>query len=181
MSNLINYNLLKDQMKTGDGLGFQNVGIIPSIIKWKTKDDGPIPLSHWGGIIRFPAYEGAENRRYTVEADIDGFNTRLFSDYIKDYKGHIYWYPLKDEWEPYRNQIGEDILSMTGIGYDFLGVCAQLFIKINTNLRYLFCSEGWQIGTQNTALELCKYKDKTALTPTGMWKLGCYKEPMELF
>lgn len=180
MNDLILYNQLRLDMFTGDGLGFQNVGFIPSLIRWKTKGDGPIPLSHWGGIIRFPEYEGAETRRYTVEAESNGFYPRILSNYIKDYKGHIYWYPLKDEWEPYRNQIGEGILSMIGIGYDFLGAIKSGLAKTSADMRHLFCSEAWQLGLQTTAPKLCKDVGGISLTPAGMWKLGCFKEPIKL-
>lgn len=180
MNDLTTYNSIKLEMFTGDGLGFQNVGIIPSLIRWKTKGDGPIPLSHWGGIIRFPEYEGKETRRYTVEAESNGFYPRILSNYIKDYKGHIFWYPLKPEWEPYRNQIGADILSMIGIGYDFLGAVKCGLIKTSADMRHLFCSEAWQVGLQNTAPKLCNDVGGVSLTPAGMWKLGCFEEPIKI-
>jgi hypothetical protein len=179
MNDLSLYYSIRDAMKTGDGLGFQNTGVIPWLIRWRTKDDGPIPLSHWGGIIRVEHYEGSENRRYTVEAESDGFYPRILSDYIKDYDGHIYYYPLKDEWEPYRNKIGCDIFSMLGRGYDFLGVVKKFFINVNADARHLFCSEGWQIGYQNTAPQLCN-DVKTSLTPGAMWRLGIFKEPIQI-
>ena len=182
MNDLTIYNSIRDQMKTGDGLGFQNVGIIPSLIRWKTKGDGPISLSHWGGIVRFPDYEAeaGDERRYTVEAEANGFYPRILSNYIKNYKGHIYYYALKDEWEPYHNQIGTDILSMLGTGYDFLGALKSGLGKCNADIRHLFCSEGWQIGYQNTAPQLCKDVGGISLTPAGMWKLGCFKEPIRI-
>ena len=180
VNDLTVYDSIKLEMFTGDGLGFENVGIVPSLIRWKTKDDGPIPLSHWGGIIRFPEYEGKETRRYTVESELNGFYPRILSNYIKDYKGHIYWYPLKDEWEPYRNQIGEGILSMVGIGYDFLGAIKCGLGKANADMRHLFCSEAWQLGYQNTAPELCNNVGGASLTPAAMWRLGIFKAPTQL-
>ena len=173
------YNQLRPNMKTGDCLGFQNTGIIPWLIRWKTSSDGPIPLSHWGGIIRYPEYEGGEERRFTVEAEADGFYPRILSDYIKDYDGHIYYYALKDDWDIYRNKIGADIMSMYGKGYDWLGVAKRLLGIVNINMRRLYCSVAWQVGLQNTAPTLCNKVDG-ALSPAGMNKLGCFKNPVKI-
>lgn len=180
MNDLTIYNKVKEAMQTGDGLGFQNTGLISKMIMWKTKGDGPIALSHWGGLIRAGAYEGAECRRYTIEAMDSGFYPDILSNYIKDYPGHIYWYPLKPEWDEYRTKIGEGILSMVGTKYDWLSVASQLLIKASANARRLFCSEAWQIGLQNVAPQLCADTKGKALTPSGMWKLGCFKEPVKL-
>lgn len=180
MNDLTIYNRVKRQMQTGDGLGFQNTGFISRAIMFKTRKDGPIPLSHWGGLVRAGAYEGLEERRYTIEAMDFGFYPDILSNYIKDYPGHIYWYPLKDEWNNYRVKIGEGILSMIGTKYDWLGVAKQLLIKISANGRRLFCSEAWQIGLQNVAPHLCLDTQGKALTPTGMYRLGCFKKPVKL-
>lgn len=183
MNDLTMYEQVKEQMLTGDGLGFANTGIVSSLIMWKTKGDADpvnkISLSHWGGLVRAGAYEGAERRRYTIEAMSIGFYPDILSDYIKNYPGHIYWYPLKDEWNPYRDKIGAQILSMVGTGYDWLGVAKQALLKVNASARRLFCSEAWQIGLQLVAPQLCEPVEK-ALTPTGMYKLGCFKNPVKL-
>ena len=172
------YNEFKEEMKTGDGLGFNHFETVSQLIVCKTKGDGPIPLSHFGGLIRFREYE--ERRRFSVEAMSDGFFPRILSDYIKDYEGHIYWYPLKDEWNPYRIQIGTTIMSMFGVGYNFLGVAKQLIMKTNANTRRLFCSQAWQIGLQNVAPQLCNNIGGKTLTPAGMWKLGTYKDSVQI-
>ena len=183
MNDLTIYNQIKDKMKTGDGLGFNHSGFIPGIINWwtrKTVDPQfPIRLSHFGGIIRFAEFEGTVNRRYTVEAESNGFYPRILSNYIKDYKGDIYWYQLKPAWEPFRNLIGEDIMSMIGIGYDFLGAIECGIGRANTNMRHLFCSKGWQIGYQNTAPQLLNDVGGRALAPAEMWKLGCFRPPIK--
>lgn len=185
MSNdLTTYNLVKDLMLTGDGLGFANVGLISKAIMCKTKEDvdpyNSIKLSHFGGIIRAGLYEGTEQRRFTMEAMSMGFYPDILSKYIINYPGHIYWYPLKDEWEPYRELIGIQILSMIGIGYDYFGIVKQLVMKVSESARKLWCSEAWEVGLQNVAPQLCNDVKKVGLTPTGMWKLGVYKTPIKL-
>ena len=184
MNDLSKYEAVKDLMKTGDGLGFANTGFISNAIIWKTSGDvdpaNPIQLSHFGGLIRAGLYEGTEQRRFTMEAMTKGFYPDILSNYIVNYPGHIYWYPLKDEWEPYRNEIGVQILSMIGIGYDCFGVVKQLVMKVSENARKLWCSEAWEIGLQNVAPKLCNDVGGIGLTPTGMWKLGVYKTPIQL-
>jgi hypothetical protein len=68
---------------------------------------------------------------------------------------------------------------MVGTGYDWLGVAKQALLKVNASARRLFCSEAWQIGLQLVAPQLCEPVEK-ALTPTGMYKLGCFKNPVKL-
>ena len=177
-NNLDVYNRLRPNMQTGDSLGFQNTGVIPWLIRWKTADNNPIPLSHWGGIIRLGDYE--QDRRFTCEAESDGFQLRVLSNYITNYQGHIYYYQLKSEWDNYRIQIGVDILSMIGVGYDYLGALKSGFMKCSADARNLFCSEAWQVGYQNTAKQLCKDVGGKALVPAEMWKLGIFQEPIKI-
>jgi hypothetical protein len=184
MNDLTIYNSVKNSMLTGDCLGFANVGFISKAIMWKTKGDvdpkNKIQLSHFGGIVRAGLYEGTEQRRFTMEAMSMGFYPDILSKYIINYPGHIYWYPLKAEWEPYRNEIGVQILSMIGIGYDYFGVAEQLVMKVSESARKLWCSEAWEVGLQNVAPQLCVDQKGIALTPSGMHKLGCFKEPIKL-
>lgn len=178
------YNSVRDIFKTGDGLGFANTGFISKAIMLKTKKDADpqnqIRLSHFGGLIRAGEYEGLERRRFTVEAMSIGFYPDILSKYIKNYPGHIYWYPLKDEWNKYRTLIGEEILLMIGTKYDWLAVGKQLFGKVSADARRMFCSEAWQIGYQNVAPHLCNDVGGIGLTPTGIWKLGVFKSPIKL-
>ena len=178
------YNSVKDLMRTGDGLGFANTGLISKAIMWKTNSDvnpvNPIQLSHFGCLVRAGLYEGKEQRRFTMEAMAPGFYPDILSKYIINYPGHIYWYPLKDEWEPYRDEIGVQILSMIGIPYDYFGVAKQLVMKVSESARKLWCSEAEEVGLQNVAPQLCADVGGVGLTPTGMWKLGTFKEPTKL-
>jgi hypothetical protein len=179
MNDLTVYNKIKDLMHTGDGLGFQNTAPISRLIMWRTRKDGPIPLCHWGGIVRIEQFEGVEQSRYTLEAPARGFLLYRLSEYIKRYPGHIYWYPLRPEFEPYRNEIGKQAISLIGTPYDYLNLVKQAIIKCNANARAMFCSEAWQIITENAARHLCNKQTK-ALTPAAMWKLGCYNEPIKI-
>ena len=171
MNDLSKYLAVRDAMRTGDGLGFANNSLIGRAIMWRTKGDGPIPLSHWGGIIRMSEYEGLERRRFTLEAMSIGFYPDILSTYIQRYDGHIWWYPLKEEWDPMRQAIGEKALALVGTRYDFGSLIKQAFARVSSNASRLFCSEAWQL--------IYGFKGQ-ALTPTGMHALGIFQAPVRI-
>lgn len=171
MNDLSTYLAVRDAMRTGDGLGFANNSLIGKAIMWRTKGDGPIQHSHWGGIIRMSEYEGLERRRFTLEAMSVGFYPDLLSTYIVNYAGHIWWYPLKDEWDGMRQTIGEKALNLIGARYDWRDVGRQLLGRVSSDARRLFCSEAWQL--------IYGFKGE-ALTPTGMHKLGIFQAPVRI-
>jgi hypothetical protein len=171
MNNITIYNSVKDQMKTGDQLGFQNTSLISKLIIWRTGNDGPIQLSHWGGIIRMTEYEGLERRRFTLEALNIGFYPDCLTNYIKNYSGHIWWFPLKDEWNLKRQLLGERAMALIGTKYDYKSLFKQVLGSVSSDVNKLFCSEAWFIimGMQGKAPN-----------PTQMPSLGVYKEPVKL-
>jgi hypothetical protein len=137
VNDLTLYHQFRDQMQTGDILGWSGEGIISNIIKWKT--DGNI--SHSSMIIRLKEYEGDDMRIFQTEALANGVYPDILSRRLQDYEGHVYWYQLKDEWNDKRIEIGRRLTDMWGTGYDYLSLFKQLIGKANTNARKLFCSE----------------------------------------
>jgi hypothetical protein len=171
MNDLSIYNAIKDQMKTGDQLGFQNISLISKLILWRTGKDGPIPFSHWGGIIRMKEYEGLERHRFTLEALSIGFYPDCLSHYIQNYSGHIWWFPLKDEWNPIRQELGEKAMNLIGTKYDYKSLLKQILGSVSSDAHRLFCSEAWFI--------IMGLSGK-APNPTQMPSLGVYKDPIKL-
>lgn len=165
------YRKVRDCMRTGDGLGFASNSLIGKAIMWRTKGDGPIPHSHWGGIVRLQEYEGLERRRFTLEAMSIGFYPDILSAYIQHYDGRIWWYPLKDSWDCMRGTIGERAMALIGTRYDWLDVGRQMLGRVSSDARRLFCSEAWQLiyGFQGQGL-----------TPTGMHRLGIFETPVRI-
>jgi hypothetical protein len=170
-NDLTKYLAVRDSMKTGDGLGFANNSLIGRTIMWRTKKDGPIPHSHWGGLIRLSEFEGLPRRRFTLEAMSAGFYPDILSRAIVNYDGHIWWYPLLDGWDPWRQEIGEKALALIGTGYDWGGLFKQAFVRVSADARRLFCSEAWQIIYGFKGL---------GLNPTQMYTLGIFKPPVQL-
>lgn len=171
MNDLTTYEAVKDQMRTGDGIGYYSHSIIGRIIAWRTKHYGPILHSHWGGIIRLPSVEDDGKRRFTMEATETGFQLRLFSSVLATYKGEVWWYPLKDEFNSRQEEIKKDAFSLLGKKYDWLSLFKQALFSVSTDARRLFCSEAWQIiyGVYGKALP-----------PSGMHSLGIFKPPIKL-
>lgn len=133
MGNLELYYQHRDQMKTGDLLQFSGEGLVSNIIKWKTGGK----WSHSSLIIRFTDYD----RLMTFTAEPRGFMPILLSRYLREYKGECWWFPLKDELEAGRLEVGKKALDMSGIEYDYASLFKQLLGSVSTNMNELFCSE----------------------------------------
>jgi hypothetical protein len=174
MNDLSKYMEVREEMKTGDMLEWASPGIIGKLIRWRTGE-----YSHTSGIIRLSEYEGKPRRRYHLEAQEKGFYPATLSTEVETYEGHIWWYPLKDEYSLMRGAIGEKALSMVGVGYDFLSLFKNVLGRVNVNVKKLFCSEAWFI-IYRTALELPISEKTKAPTPSDMPKLGIFKDAVQI-
>ena len=138
------YDNYKELFKTGDILSWQSYSTIGKIIRWKTnteetpKEETP---NHSSMIIRLSEWEGKERRRYHTEAMERGVYPNILSNRLKDYKGKVWWLPLKDEWDPKREEVGMRLTECWGKGYDYKSLIWQLVGKVSIDARQLFCSE----------------------------------------
>jgi len=137
MNDLTKYNVVKEQLKSGDLLLWQTNGKVGRIIQWYTDSD----YSHASLVIRLAEYEGLERHRYTTESLRHGVVLNLLSRRLEHQKGHAWWFPLKDEWNDKRQLIGERALSYVGIPYDFKGIFRFLFGPVSADIQAIFCSE----------------------------------------
>jgi len=167
MSKLIKYNEIKDDMRTGDLLQWRSPSIIGRLIRWKTGSN----VNHSSMVIRLKEYEGRERRRWTTEALEHGTVLNLLSRRLNDFDGECWWYPLKDEWNEKRGEVGERSVYFIGIKYDYKSLFAQLFSKVSADARRLFCSEYCYIAYGFTG---------KAPNPGEMPGLGIFKEPVQI-
>jgi hypothetical protein len=174
MNDLSKYMEVRGEMKTGDMLAWASPGIVGKLIRWRTGE-----YSHTSGIIRLSEYEGKPRRRFHLEAQEKGFYPAILSNEMATYGGHIWWYPLKDEYNPLRGAVGEKALSMVGVGYDFLSLFKNILGRVNTDAKKLFCSEAWFIIYRD-ALALPISRETKAPTPSDMPKLGIFKEGVQI-
>ena len=170
MNDLTLYNLHRSSMLMGDGLGFFSDDIIPTMIRIWSKG-----LNHFSLVQEFPAFCGPEQRRWTAEAVAGGVGPRYLSRVLEHYPGKVWWYPLKKEFHPFRQEIGMAATELFGIGYDFKGIVKNVLSRVSLNLSRLWCSEYVQ-----AVYELAKVIEKQ---PYGLWpseipELGIYEKPI---
>ena len=172
MNDLSGYDTVKHLMRMGDGLGFQGFGLVPWLIqKWSPQ------LSHFAIVQEFPTWCGSENRRWTSEAIGGGVGPRYLSKVLENYHGHVWWYPLKPEFEDYRKEIGMAATELFGTGYDFQGIFKQVFARVSLNLSRLWCSE---------YIQACYLKAKLTDILVGLYpseipeKIPIFLEPIQI-
>ena len=167
MNDLIQYNEVKDKMKTGDLLQWASSSVIGWLIRWKTKSD----VNHSSLVIRLAEYEGLERRRFTHEALEHGVILNLLSRRLDQFNGKVWWYPLKDEWDKRRQRVGELALAWTGVPYDYQSIVDQLISSVSAEATALFCSE--------MCFMAYGFAGK-APTPGEMLRLNIFKEGVQI-
>ena len=171
-----NYDLIKEDMKTGDILQWQSYSIVGSLIRWRTKDkdvskeDTP---NHSSMIIRLSEYEGLERRRFHTEAMERGVYPNLLSVRLKGYKGKVWWLPLKEDWDGKREEIGMRLTECWGKEYDYKSLVWQLIGKVNIDVRKMFCSEVVAFGLYG--------KKGKAPNPVELEKYNAHRDKMLFF
>ena len=80
-----------------------------------------------------------------MEALSQGIELNLISDRLKEYKGTVYWYQLKDEYNQFRDDISSICLLAEGrtdeIRYDYADVIRNAWSKVSVDVRKnSFCS-----------------------------------------
>ena len=167
MNELNKYNLVRDQMRTGDLLQWRSNSLLGKLIRWKTG----AKVNHSSLVIRMKEYEGLERRVFTTEALEHGIILNLLSKRLQDHAGSVWWYPLKVYMNEKRQSIGEEAFRYMGIGYDYLSLFKQIIGKVNVDAKKLFCSE---------YVYLCYGYIGKAPNPGEMMKLGIFEEPTQI-
>jgi hypothetical protein len=147
MTNL--YDQVKNEMGTGDILYWRSNSLVGKLIRWRTGGEG----NHISQIIRIAECEGEDGRRYHTEALERGVYANLLSTRLNNFKGKVWWLPLKPEWDSKRIEIGIRMASMWGTEYDFKSLFWQILGKVSSDAEQLFCSEfAWlALGYTGTA------------------------------
>jgi len=150
MNALIRYRESRDLMRTGDVLQWDSSSLLGNAIQFRKGGD----INHTGVIIRLQEFEGLERRVFTLEALENGVVLNLLSRRLESFSGHCYLLPLKSEYDPQRQGIGERALSCVGIPYDYPGIIKECFGNAQMDFGRLFCSEtAWYALTGKTTGE----------------------------
>lgn len=133
---------VRDEMRTGDLLLWNHHTLVGGLICAATNSD----VNHASAVLRMAEYEGEERRRYHIEAIGKGVVlTRLYPVFA-EMEGEAWWYPLKEEWNGRRGEIGRRMVDMVGTPYDFGSVFRNIFGHVSADARRLFCSELWFVA-----------------------------------
>lgn len=135
------YEVVKDLLKTGDVIGWDGRNILHVTIDSFTGGD----IGHVSQVIRLSEYEGKERRRYHSEATAKGVLASPLSYALEGYVGKVWWYPLKDEWDSLRGEIGERMIALMGRGYDYSTLAKKAFFSPMCDDRLVICSEYIQL------------------------------------
>jgi len=164
-----NYDKRKEIMKTGDCLLWRSPGIVSWLIRRFTS------VNHAGLIIRPPNYGPFKDRRFTMEAAGSGVVLRLLSEKLRSFKGEVWLYPLKDEFDEYRSSIGAWSLEKEGTPYDYKSLFKQIFGRVSADMQSFFCSEFCYMAWEAVGIPMEVQK---APMPGGIPNLGIFKVPV---
>ena len=178
MNNMYMYELVKKDMKTADMLQWHSNSILGAVIRLKTQKhrsdyekENDININHTSMLIRLSEYEGEERRRWTQESLEHGVVLNLLRRRLERFDGHVWWYPLKPEYNEKRLEAGRRAMAIIGAPYDYQSLFRLIVSKVSVEARNFFCSENylWCLGY-----------DGIALTPNEMPKLGWWERPIQL-
>jgi hypothetical protein len=135
------YKAYRDAMKTGDLIETAASTILGRMIRWVTKKD----VNHSAFLAHLT---DVSDRVYLVEALSKGIELNRLSRSIDGYKGTVWWYPLKPEWEPARKVMLKFALDACaqGIGYDYTALIKNMFSKVSRDAKSYFCSEFYDMA-----------------------------------
>jgi hypothetical protein len=167
INDLAKYESVKDQMKTGDLLQWSTNGIVGEGIRLFTHSE----FSHSSLVLRLQEYEGLERRRFTTEATRKGVVLNLLSNRLQGENGRVWWYPLKEDWDCKRQDIGEKALLNIGKSYAFGNAAKFLIGKVSEDMNKMFCSQLCYVAYGFGGVPP---------SPGEMLDLGIFKEGMEI-
>ncbi len=144
---LSKYQSCKERMKTGDLLQWK----YNSLGWWLYRKATFSKVNHSSMVLRLKEYEQLPGKRFTTESTQHGTILNRLSHRLENYHVEVWWYPLEDKWEPYRQKIGEAMLARIGIPFDF---GSAFNISFRRFLGYVCRIVGKKRGSE--MLERCK-------------------------
>jgi hypothetical protein len=115
-------------MKTGDLILWHGNKWRWRLWRWITKSARG---HHVSTVIRLKEYEKCDMRVFILETRwFGGAALNLLSRKLTGFHGEVSWYPLIDEWNPYREIIGETMLKLVGEPYDAIGIVEETFWRL---------------------------------------------------
>jgi len=179
LKDLGQYYVYRHLMDNGDLLEFASHSFVGRMIRKITKKD----VNHTALLWCVDEFKNIKDRKFVMEALANGLELNLISAKLKNYKGTIYWYSLKSEYNEYRDEVASICLLAEGrieeIKYDYVSLIRNSYKKVSVDAeKYAFCSEFAQwVLEESKILE----KQDRALRPGEFDKLGIYKPRIEIY
>jgi hypothetical protein len=165
---IASYTVHREHMQSGDLIEWQSRSALGWIIR-KFTGKG---VNHTSLLIRPDNFSGYRDRRFMLEALGNGVTPNLLSVRLSDYKGRVYWLPLKPEYNDLREHAKQAaIIRMCEYhpGYDYMDLVKQVFLRASLDVQKFFCSEWCQwVWTQ---AEIIKFQKK-AVRPGEFEQFG---------
>ena len=173
MNDLKRFYDVADQMDTFDRLSFSSDEWVGRVIRFFTKQN----VNHTGAVMKIGGWIAI------VEADPEVMTIDLGRK-LREYKGSVYWHPLKKEFHPYREALGEKMRAYTGIKYDWAALFTQIFKRVRPNRKNMFCSEMLFLAgkfLKSTPLPIPKkFKEMAPQPGNDMDELGWWAEGVKI-
>ncbi len=191
MNDLTTYNRYAPQMDTGDTLLYVGHGFIGEVIQWWVKifllgkeEKERLVANHGNLVLRLREFEGKTDRRWVLDARASGAYPVLLSDYLAEYDGSCFWFPLKSQYDPFRVEIGCMALQLAGKKYDFEGLVKNAIGMVSAEARKVFCTESifisYRDGGHIVAGDKAPRPDQVPFL-IGADGKTIFKEPIKLF
>jgi hypothetical protein len=142
MNDISQYEILRDQFKTGDVIEYRGTDIIGVGIRARTG----YGVNHSELVIVMQSPYTGVKRIYTHGALANGTVPEYLSNTLSKYNGVAYWYPIKPEYEKFIPEIEAEAFNNLGIGYDYGGIVKNLLGRTAIEKGHEFCSEYCQIS-----------------------------------
>jgi len=167
------YLQVRHAMKTGDCILWKSNSVVGWLIRKFSKGN----VNHASLVIKLEQYEDLKDRRFLLEALGSGIVLKLLSRRLENFKGQVWWLPLKDEYNDNRDDIGTWALEQVGIGYDYVSVFKNIISKASADMKAFFCSEFCFLGWKLNGIKL---KGNKAPTPVDIPKLKIFKKSIRI-
>ena len=129
------YKDVRNRIKTGDLLSWRSATLLGAGIRLFTKGY----VNHSSICTDIKVY--GHGRKFCLEAMDFGIELNCISRRLEEFKGSVFWHPLRPELESYRDVLGEAAFSRLGVGYDYTSIFKQMFGRVSLSAKKLFCSE----------------------------------------
>ena len=139
-NDLTRYYAVRDLIKTGDLIEWRSSGPVGRAIRFFTKRD----VNHSSFVADIFRISSRERHKCILESLHRGIDINLLSDELLHYRGAVYWYPLKDDYDDKRDGLLNSALLYSSIKYDWKSLFLNALHRVKLDSRRLFCSEYYQ-------------------------------------